>query len=371
MASLVEEIGIETVLAPIAGEAPAGTDPREDFAPLAPYRVLRGARGAARAAERAADSDADPDAGTPPEWRTVRQTALKILSTSAKDIEVAAWLTEALVRSDGLRGLEAGARVVTGLATNFWETGLFPAPDPDDAADRLSAVDGLSGSTGDGTLIQPLRKLTLFSRADGSAVPLYKFDASMKLQGEADKAKVAQRIASGVVPFEELEREAKAAGGAVFSALRQQARAALAAWNTMAETLDGLAGADGPSTGRVRAVLEEILDVAHRFAPAEVGEAAAGDGGIDAPPASPDAAGAAAGPGAGTAVSREQMLGELGRIAAYFRRTEPHSPLSYTLDEAVRRGRLSLPDLLSELVPDEQARSQILSQLGIRMEPSG
>ena len=303
----------------------------------------------------------------PPEWRTVRQTAIKILSSSAKDIEVAAWLTEALVRSDGLRGLEAGALIITGLAREFWESGLFPTPDPDDAADRLSAVDGLSGSTGDGTIIQPLRKLTLFSRPDGSAVPLYKFDASMKLQGEADKAKVAQRIASGVVPFEELEREAKAAGGAVFAALRQQARAALAAWNAMAETLDRLAGADGPSTGRVRAVLEEILDVAQRFAPVET-DAAPGE--IDDPhvPMAENQAGTG---GAGLrlagAETREGMLADLGRIAAFFRRTEPHSPLSYTLDEAVRRGRLSLPELLEELVPDVATRGQILTQLGIRM----
>ena len=64
--------------------------------------------------------------------------------------------------------------------------------------------------------------------------------------------------------------------------------------------------------------------------------------------------------------TREDMLRELGQIAAFFRRTEPHSPLSYTLDEAVRRGRLSLPELLEELVPDAASRGQILMQLGIK-----
>ncbi len=365
MASLSEEIGIEALLAPFAGDAVTGHDPREDFSPQAPYRVLRNARGAARAAERAADADADAEAGMVSEWRTVRQSALKILSSSAKDLEVAAWLTEALVRSDGLRGLEAGALVITGLARAFWAGGLFPTPDPEDPADRVAAVEGLSGSTGDGTIIQPLRKLALFTRPDGDAVPLYKFDQSMKLQGESDKAKIAARIASGVVPFADLERDAKALGGAPFAALRRQARAALQAWNEMAETLDGLAEAHGPSTGRVRAVLEEILDVARRFAPAEVEEAAA-----DEPEAEAAAAAATAAPGpvrASAAETREDMLHELGRIAVFFRRTEPHSPLSYTLDEAVRRGRLSLPDLLEELVPDVGARGLILTQLGIRM----
>jgi type VI secretion system protein ImpA len=60
------------------------------------------------------------------------------------------------------------------------------------------------------------------------------------------------------------------------------------------------------------------------------------------------------------------MLRDLGRIADFFRRTEPHSPLAYTLDEAVRRGRMSWPELLAEIVPDETARNQMLVQLGIK-----
>jgi type VI secretion system protein ImpA len=64
--------------------------------------------------------------------------------------------------------------------------------------------------------------------------------------------------------------------------------------------------------------------------------------------------------------SRDDMLKELERIAAYFRRTEPQSPLSYTLEEAVRRGRMSWPDLIAEIVTDAATRDNILMQLGIR-----
>jgi type VI secretion system protein ImpA len=69
---------------------------------------------------------------------------------------------------------------------------------------------------------------------------------------------------------------------------------------------------------------------------------------------------------AARAVTREDMLKELGRIADYFRRTEPHSPLAYTLEEAVRRGRLTWPELLEEVVPDSGVRGAILVMLGIR-----
>ena len=73
----------------------------------------------------------------------------------------------------------------------------------------------------------------------------------------------------------------------------------------------------------------------------------------------------------GTVVNREDMLKELARIAEFFRKTEPQSPIAYTLHEAIRRGRMSWPDLLAELVGDAGVRDNILMQLGIRsIEPT-
>ena len=61
----------------------------------------------------------------------------------------------------------------------------------------------------------------------------------------------------------------------------------------------------------------------------------------------------------------------LAQIAEFFQRTEPHSPLAYTLKDAVRRGRMTWPELLEEMVPDAASRSAIMSGLGIRPPPSG
>ena len=71
----------------------------------------------------------------------------------------------------------------------------------------------------------------------------------------------------------------------------------------------------------------------------------------------------------GQIASREDALRVLGEIANFFRRTEPHSPISYTLDEAVRRGRLTWPELLQEVVADLNTRNGILNMLGIRPPP--
>jgi len=71
----------------------------------------------------------------------------------------------------------------------------------------------------------------------------------------------------------------------------------------------------------------------------------------------------------GEIASRDDALRLLEEVARWFRRTEPHSPLSYTIEDAVRRGRMTLPELLAELMPDESSRSSFLIPLGIRPPP--
>jgi len=367
MADLPEGFDLEALLAPIAGDAPQGIDTREDYASTSPYNRLRDARSEARDAERSADAG-DGDARDPaPLWRTVRELAMTTLTETSKDLEVAAWATEALVRSHGLSGLSAGAQLIAGLAERYWD-GLFPLPDDYGMETRVAPVTGLNGRDGNGSLIQPLYKLVLFNRPDGTPVAFYQYQQS-ELLGTLEAERRQQRIEAGAVPLDELERDARAAGVRWFATLIDEARAARDAWQAMAEVMDEKAGADGPSTTAVRNLINGIYDVAARFAPAEAAAPEA--------PNSADAAVMAPAGGGITGVSlspaqvasREDALRALGEIANFFRRTEPHSPLSYTLDEAVRRGRMSWPELLAEVVADMDTRNNILTTLGIRPPP--
>ena len=65
--------------------------------------------------------------------------------------------------------------------------------------------------------------------------------------------------------------------------------------------------------------------------------------------------------------TRDDAIRQLEEIADFFRRTEPHSPLAFTLDDAVRRARMSLPDLLAEIMPDADVRKVMLTSLGIHV----
>jgi type VI secretion system protein ImpA len=372
MDELPEGFDLAALLAPLPGEAPAGTDLRADSSPQSLYYRLRDARADARAAERAMEAD-DATSAAPPQWRTVRDLGIQAIGTHSKDLEIAAWLTEALLRGNGLIGFAAGARLMTGLVEEFWD-GLFPLPDEDGIATRVGPVGGLNGQSGEGTLSQPLRRLPLFPRPDGAVMQLWQFEQSSDLAAIVDPERRQQRIDAGVVPFETVENEARAAGMAHFAALHAQLSDAAAAWRALGEALDSRAGADSPPTSRVRDILGRMADVAARFARAE-GEASPdmAAGAAPSPESGPIALSAAGAAGAGVAgaiASREEALRSLAAIAEFFRRTEPLSPLSYTLQEAVRRARMSWPELLEEIVPDIGQRVQILLSLGIRPPPT-
>jgi type VI secretion system protein ImpA len=64
--------------------------------------------------------------------------------------------------------------------------------------------------------------------------------------------------------------------------------------------------------------------------------------------------------------SRDEALSALLKVASYFRRTEPHSPLSYSLEQAVRWGKMPLPDLLMELVRNDEVREEMFRRMGIQ-----
>jgi type VI secretion system protein ImpA len=370
MSDWPEGIDMDALLAPIEGDAPAGEDLREDFSPQSLYFKMRDARSEARAAERSADANPNEDNGTPPQWRTVRDLAITALTSKTKDLEIAAWLTEALVRSDGLRGLSAGAHLIAGLSEALWDNNLYPMPDEDGIETRVAPVSGLNGEGGGGTLVQPLRKLPLFTRPDGNMMFYWQYEQSEELKKITDPARIKQRLAAGNLPLEQVETEARAAGQAHFAALRRSAKAAAREWVAMGQVLDAKAGADGPPTSQVRELVEALLALTQRYAPPDVDDEVTADAEeAAAEPGEPGAATAAGGMlmrPAAAVVTREDMLKELGRIGEFFRKTEPQSPLAYTLEEAIRRGRMSWPDLLAELVSDTKVRDSILVQLGIR-----
>jgi type VI secretion system protein ImpA len=359
-------------LQPIEGDNPAGVDLRQDFSPSSAYYRLRDARAEARAAERAMDATPEETA-VPPQWRTIEDLAAKALESQSKDLEVAAWYTEALLRHHGFDGLAAGITVMHGLVDRFWDS-LYPRPDEDGLETTVAGVAGLNGVGGDGTLAQPIRKVALFRGVQGGPIALWQIEQADALQSlEPDRR--AARIAAGALSLDMIEKGAAQMPREHWGGLIPAVREALAAWQALSEALDAKAGAAAPPTSAVRGLLEAVLAALLRFAGANApgeGEETGAEAASGGPAGETAAAGGAPARGParpGEIASREDALKLLDDVARWFRRVEPHSPLSYTLEEAVRRGRMTLPELLQETLQDDTARQAFLTALGIRPPP--
>ena len=70
----------------------------------------------------------------------------------------------------------------------------------------------------------------------------------------------------------------------------------------------------------------------------------------------------------GAIKSREDAISRLRLVATYFRNTEPHSPLSYSLQNLIRWSQLPLDRLLEEWIQDPEARQRYMLMTGMGSE---
>jgi type VI secretion system ImpA family protein len=66
----------------------------------------------------------------------------------------------------------------------------------------------------------------------------------------------------------------------------------------------------------------------------------------------------------GAVRSRQDALKRLADVAEFFRKTEPHSPVSYLVQRAVKWGNMPLDNWLQEVIKDENVLGQLRETLG-------
>ncbi len=85
---------------------------------------------------------------------------------------------------------------------------------------------------------------------------------------------------------------------------------------------------------------------------------------IDGQVISTGAAGVAVTSVGGTIQNRKDALKRLSDLAEFFRRTEPHSPISYLVQRAVKWGDMPLESWLQDVIKDESVISELRQMLG-------
>ena len=66
------------------------------------------------------------------------------------------------------------------------------------------------------------------------------------------------------------------------------------------------------------------------------------------------------------AQARAQAVAQLREVAAFFRRTEPHSPVAYLADKAAEWADMPLHEWLTTVVKDDASLAHIRELLGVK-----
>jgi type VI secretion system protein ImpA len=140
------------------------------------------------------------------DYRTTIRDASDLLATKSKDLDIAVWLTEALVREHGLPGLAEGLLLIQRLVGTFWDS-IYPQLDGKDEGFRAKPIRRLNGVI---RVVLPHLPVTF----DGRTVHQYNASIVLPLKKDAEKAKNSsellkkynQAVDDGVIPPEDMLR---------------------------------------------------------------------------------------------------------------------------------------------------------------------
>lgn len=362
-----ELIDIESLLQPIDDEQPAGIDIREDASPTSPYQTIKAERNQARAAERQNIHDGESqEAGV--HWRAIIELAPAIMRDQAKDLEVASWYAEAMLRRHGFAGLKDAFSLIDGLIANFWDH-LHPMPDEYGIETRVSCLSGLNGEGAEGVLIAPIRRVPITEGDNPGPYGYWQYRQALDTQKSPDEDVRRQKVANLGFGPEDIDKSVAQSSTEFFIDLRDDLSHCIALYRDIGGKLDELCGLEeAPPTRTICEVLEECLGAVNHLGkmkfPAEeaVVEEDAEAGDESSAPASRRTV------AAGPIASREDAFRQLLEIADFFKQTEPHSPVSYVLQKAVKWGNMPLGELINELIPDHSSRERYSELTGVNTE---
>lgn len=361
-----EIIPLDKLLQPITEENPVGIDIRDDPSPTSSYYSIKDARNAARAAERNNMFDGDSSEADE-QWRKILSLAPDILQNQAKDLEVASWYTEALIRRYGFQGLRDGFKLIHGLIEQYWDA-LYPLPDEDGVETRIASLTGLNGEGADGVLIAPIRSVEITEGNEPGPFTYWKYQQALEVEKIIDEEAKAKKASKLGFSNDDVERAVADSSETFFVNIRDDVNQSIDTYREVSRMLDEYCGInDAPPTSNVINILVDCLGAINHIGkykmPSDETSDIQTENQADASSADETSAQIS-----GPVKSRAEAFKKLTEISAFFRKTEPHSPISYILERAVKWGDLPLEDLMRELIPDSSARDFYGSLTGIKTE---
>lgn len=297
------------------------------------------------------------------DWPKVVRISRDILANKSKDLRVTCWLIEASSKIDGLSGMAEGYRLLGKLCETFWSD-IHPRPEDGDIEQRVGVLDWLANQTP-----RLLREVSLTHSAKGnfSLIDLESARATAK-QIERNPGQADEIARNAQVSLEVFELAAKETAKGHFADGLRDAEQLRGAIQEVQALLDTQMGPLSPAFGQSFDVLGDIIHFFQRHAGpqatsnANVADMAAQQPNMPSGERIEPTMGETFG---GPIRSRQQAIQQLQEIAAFFRRTEPHSPVAYLAEKAAKWGNMPLHEWLRTIVKDDSALLRMEELLGV------
>lgn len=258
-------IDMDAILAPIPGENLAGEDLR--YHPI--YDEIKEARKADDTLDRG-EWKRDVKVS---DWDKVIKVASEALTKKSKDLQIAAWLTEALIRQEGLAGLATGLRVMVGLLKDYWDH-LYPRIEEGDIEFRIAPLEFLNEKFG-----PVLKEIPLTDTGSTPGYSWFKWEESRAVgyeadtrnqYGDIDESKHMRRqeqIAEGKLTAEEFDSAVAHTPRAFYDALAKSLQQCREELHHLTAVIDEKFGREAPGlTGLEKAIedCEWVISKIHK-----------------------------------------------------------------------------------------------------------
>jgi len=360
----ITETDISSMLQPIASDKPFVGDLRENIAVDSSYQLLRNARSSARNNERAAQNEGDSSPINIIDWQLLLDTVPTVLIEESKDIELVAWYIEALTRKFGFAGLTRGFSLARQLIEVYGEQ-LYPLPDEDGVISQLSSLAGLNGFGSEGALIYPIKAINITQGDTPGPLAVWQCEQVLEADRTTDIEKREARFKQNGITRAQLDNILQETETDFLNQVQQDIQSAIEEYRRYQVVLDVYAQQDPLPTGQILDTLENCLNVLSYIAGDRLQDKVkVAEVSLDKTEKEVNTNAKTASEG-GPISDREDALQRLREVATYFRRTEPHSPISYSIEQAIRWSNLPLTELIKELIPDDSARTKYQHLSGI------
>ncbi|MCH7685497.1 MAG: type VI secretion system protein TssA [Planctomycetes bacterium] len=348
----------DQLLAPLSEENPCGESLRWD--PL--WDEMRSAR---ESTSNAVDESAD----TVENWPLVAELTQDALTSRTKDLMIAGWLTESLVRLHGIAGLRDGIRLLRGLVENFWER-LYPEIEDGDLEVRAAPLYWLTDADAGSQMPNVLRSVVPLANSNDGEMFSWAYSQSRFVTPQGaneDEGSYNRRVSVGETRKQAFETAVEATPKETYVEIYESIQECRNEIQELGEVLDEKLGDASPGWTAMRKALDEIEGLVKRILNDKGGLPGleTDEDGDEASDESGSSAGGSSGGPSGPIRSRADAIQRLRDASEYFRRTEPHSPVAYLVQRAVSWTGMGFEQVIQDLIKDSSVMGRIEETLGL------